>query len=281
MPYPNPIPPGTLVIPGGSGNFTATNAVNSPSFNPKNISGLTSWYDPSDTSTLILVGNLVTTLKDKSDNQNDLTQATVSAQPTLTANTFNSKPGITFTKSSSQFLASLNPSGIARQGSMFAIIKITSLPSNCVWFKYDNISQGNQVSGAFGMGYGSGNADVAGTQFISIDENLQWIQSGVTLSAGSGIFGISDAGITRTFTYNGVVTTVYSGQEMVPAKSGIAMGGTPYATARFSNDTFGEVLGYNRILNNVERQKIEGYLAWKWGLNNLLPTAHPYFSAAP
>jgi hypothetical protein len=29
------------------------------------------------------------------------------------------------------------------------------------------------------------------------------------------------------------------------------------------------------------REKIEGYLAWKWGLEGNLPIGHPYKSAAP
>jgi hypothetical protein len=31
----------------------------------------------------------------------------------------------------------------------------------------------------------------------------------------------------------------------------------------------------------ANRQKIEGYMAWKWGLQSALPTGHPYKSAAP
>jgi hypothetical protein len=31
----------------------------------------------------------------------------------------------------------------------------------------------------------------------------------------------------------------------------------------------------------TDRQKIEGYLAWKWGIQASLPAAHPYRNAAP
>jgi hypothetical protein len=37
-----------------------------------------------------------------------------------------------------------------------------------------------------------------------------------------------------------------------------------------------EVLVFNRILTDVERQTLEGYLAWKWGVTDYLPDAHPY-----
>ena len=39
---------------------------------------------------------------------------------------------------------------------------------------------------------------------------------------------------------------------------------------------FAEVLAFGRKLPIGERQKIEGYLAHKWGLNGKLPSNHPY-----
>ena len=40
-----------------------------------------------------------------------------------------------------------------------------------------------------------------------------------------------------------------------------------------------EVICYNSTLSTIDRQYIEGYLAWKWGIR--LPTEHPYYSIAP
>ena len=34
-------------------------------------------------------------------------------------------------------------------------------------------------------------------------------------------------------------------------------------------------------LSTDDRQRLEGYLAWKWGLQGSLPGGHPYESAAP
>lgn len=39
------------------------------------------------------------------------------------------------------------------------------------------------------------------------------------------------------------------------------------------------VVPYNSPIDT--RQKLEGYLAWKWGLAGLLPVGHPYKTAAP
>lgn len=42
-----------------------------------------------------------------------------------------------------------------------------------------------------------------------------------------------------------------------------------------------EVVILNRQLTTTERQKLEGYFAWKWGLVALLPSGHPYKNVAP
>jgi hypothetical protein len=43
----------------------------------------------------------------------------------------------------------------------------------------------------------------------------------------------------------------------------------------------GEVIYGNQTLDTATRQLLEGYLAWKWGLEANLPIGHPYKSAAP
>ena len=40
-----------------------------------------------------------------------------------------------------------------------------------------------------------------------------------------------------------------------------------------------EILIFNRALQNDERQQVEGYLAWKWGVVQNLPVTHPYYYA--
>jgi len=42
-----------------------------------------------------------------------------------------------------------------------------------------------------------------------------------------------------------------------------------------------EVIQYNTTLSTLQRQQVEGYLAWKWGLQANLPANHPYKSASP
>ena len=42
------------------------------------------------------------------------------------------------------------------------------------------------------------------------------------------------------------------------------------------NGFIGEVIGFNGALSTRQRQQVEGYLAYKWGLRSVLPTNHPY-----
>jgi hypothetical protein len=52
---------------------------------------------------------------------------------------------------------------------------------------------------------------------------------------------------------------------------------------RIGNDmwgsSLGEVIMYNNALSATDRKKVEGYLAWKWGID--LPSNHPFFAAPP
>jgi hypothetical protein len=42
-----------------------------------------------------------------------------------------------------------------------------------------------------------------------------------------------------------------------------------------------EVVLVNRMLTAKERQSMEGYLAWKWGMQLSLPVNHPSYLAPP
>jgi hypothetical protein len=42
-----------------------------------------------------------------------------------------------------------------------------------------------------------------------------------------------------------------------------------------------EIIAYNNSMTTVAQQYLEGYLAWKWGIQGNLPTGHPYKSFNP
>lgn len=55
----------------------------------------------------------------------------------------------------------------------------------------------------------------------------------------------------------------------------------PVGNEEMATGDIAEVLYFNVALDQSDRQKVEGYLAWKWGLEGDLPAGHPYKAAPP
>ena len=67
----------------------------------------------------------------------------------------------------------------------------------------------------------------------------------------------------------------------------LSLSGTLQLGRNYNSDIYcldgeiAEVIFTNAALSNTNRQLIEGYLAWKWGLQANLPNDHPYKSSPP
>lgn len=55
----------------------------------------------------------------------------------------------------------------------------------------------------------------------------------------------------------------------------------PYTTPSYMTGNMYEIISYNFLVSTFQRQQIEGYLAWKWGLVSQLPPSHTYAKFAP
>ena len=42
-----------------------------------------------------------------------------------------------------------------------------------------------------------------------------------------------------------------------------------------------ELIVFNTTVNLATQEAVEGYLAWKWGIQSSLSTTHPYYLAPP
>ena len=84
------------------------------------------------------------------------------------------------------------------------------------------------------------------------------------------------AGSAYTFNWNG--TSTYTGA----SSSGNNMTGLAINQSGENSDCdVAEIVLYTSVLTTLQIQIIEGYLAWKWGLQTNLPVGHPYKSSAP
>ena len=62
---------------------------------------------------------------------------------------------------------------------------------------------------------------------------------------------------------------------------GVTIGATDGGDSGNWDGTIGEVILLSSDASDLDRQKVEGYLAHKWGLEGSLPADHPYKNAAP
>ena len=62
---------------------------------------------------------------------------------------------------------------------------------------------------------------------------------------------------------------------------GVGAGLRRWFAEKWFNGKIGEIICIQTAVDSATRYKIEGYLAWKWGLVANLPAGHPYKSAPP
>ena len=139
-----------------------------------------------------------------------------------------------------------------------------------------NYIMGDSISGYFYSFRGDIEIVKSGTVGLAIAEGSvgnATILISASMSSG-GNTGIWVNGTSKTLTTN------------IPAQGFLSAGSS---TPRIGNtgevttqqyDMY-EMLQYDGEITTTQRQQIEGYLAWKWGLQSNLPAGHPFKTAAP
>ena len=232
---------------------------NLPFFGPKQVPGLALWLDASDATSVVLSPSTqnVTRWNDKSGNIYNAT-AFGTGSPTYSSNS------IIFT--GNQAFSTTLPSLMSNQ-SGFAIVKYSSAAKI-------NILSLTRTSGT------------AGIQQI-IENNLQRtttygnnpIVSGATLTQNTMLlYNHTFSASSNAFLYvNGSQTGQTTGPYSFSGTGTINIGGYDAGPGEGFIGSMNEILLFNVVLTTTQRQQIEGYLAWKWGLQANLPTTHPYF----
>jgi hypothetical protein len=83
------------------------------------------------------------------------------------------------------------------------------------------------------------------------------------------------------YTLNGTSRTTQTGTPAsgTPANYQFWLNGR--GGSSFDTSLVAELIHFNVNLTASQRQQVEGYLAWKWGLQSSLINTHPYYSAPP
>lgn len=246
------------------------------------------WLDANDPSTFTLgTNNKVVQWNDKSSFATHAVNSTDVSRPTLSAITEGIN-AVTF-KSTAFGSTGLLSNTVETKGSYRDLFIVTKYNRGTKWNVEDGISYITLFSGGVNLGTGSnGIVGSPNTSFCPLSTefwNASWIQDADYYLNGSLTpvvsSGTNDPRIALPTISNnaGIVNFRYTVGTLT--LSGYTISGLKGSIGNSWYGNIYEIVSYQTLLNKDERQKVEGYLAYKWGLQNLLPSAHPYKNTRP
>lgn len=245
-------------------------------FAPTSISGLALWLDASDTSTITTSGLNVTQWNDKSGNGRNFVQTVDANRPNINTG-INSKNTILFTQASLDRLV-LGSGLIDCVVSTIFILYKPATDTSYYFLGYDTGAGNYRISVSAASTLNIAYTGITALNFTLTnvsDNNSHFIM--VKLRGNNNFFYASfDGNDEISSSPLNLIKANY------PFNTLCAIYNTPAPTAATCfNGDIAEVIIYTTELSVSNKQKIEGYLAWKWGLTANLPAIHPYKNSAP
>ena len=236
------------------------------------------WFDASDLSTMSF-GTGASQWRDKSGFNRHLSQAGSTQQPALTLNAKNGLPALTF-DGSNDFMsnASVGAAGLD-------VVQIVSVFRMITGGANEDIPMGvgqTASSSAIRTFYRTPNGTTVG--FASWGNDVA--SSAYSYDIG-GNFHVFEVWNTQRATpnqirigRNGSITT-YSVGSLNLTANGFSVGSLSGASVGnyYSNIAVGEILVAYSEWSQHNRQLVEGYLGWKWGIT--LDASHPFANRPP
>ena len=239
------------VAPGAPTNVTATlGAIEGTAFDVNDLSPAL-WLDAADSSTIEDNGGKVSQWDDKSGNNNHLSQSNSSYQPQYNPTQLNGQGGVDFHQSKKLF-SSDTPT-------IKYVITVIEAQS-ATWTGYHAMLDGR--GGRIG-----GLRQINATGFHN--QPLAKWEDGVINT--DNIFNSIDNPHIIGYTPTSLASPIRTGLTVGNYDSGDGGG----------NATQYEIIALSSEPSPEEREKLEGYLAHKWGLTANLPEDHPYKATAP
>ena len=272
-------------------NDIATVFLKKSSLSPLDISGCCYWMDASDQSTIDLSSGKVSKWTDKSVNRYTMNQIDHNKRPTY--NEFlNGLPVLKFSSTDLTYLvgdSSANAFVIGtRCYSLFAVCKQSSSRGGYVFAKSKYGPGGGRLF--FGRDtslYCYVIHPDGGSLPLIADSNVNYRILELVINRVSGNDYVYQNGTQiGTYTYtpdrSTPITELYT---MLIGAYNNASGGEPVTGGAnlYLDGNIAEIVAVANTydMTTARRQWIEGYLAWKWGLQTLLSGTHPYYNNAP
>lgn len=256
-------------------------------FNPKSIAGLAMWLDASVSSSLTMNGSGVSEFRDLSGNGRHMEQDTAAQQPTL--GSINGRTALDFDGSETMFGNTAAQSVARNTGelTMFVVCQNGALSfvgnngvvfatfiANATFQSRATINQAYNAGGVFRFGGRRLDADSVVNAIATTAATSPFVVTGVFHYAASDLFGYVNGTLEAT-------ETSFQTDGLTSDTDGPVRLARSEQTSDYYLGQVGEVLVYRAVLSDAERQKVEGYLAWKWGVQSQLPYDHPYARSFP
>jgi len=245
-------------------------------WNPSMISTAL-WLDAADASTITESGGAVSQWDDKSGNGRNAIQLAAASQPNYSATGLNSLPAIDFDGTCDE-LALSTVAGLASVSQSLFIVA-----------KRDNAAGRTEIPFSVGnTQFGDGVVDIP-----RWTDNIMYSQVGRSGNRPTPFSVITDSPYINAIT-GGVIQKSYTngllmGTGTTQSQSDFAISNGGYVgsgravsnSLRFFDGKISEIVLVPSVATLDLRQRIEGYLAHKWGLTANLPADHPYKLVGP
>ena len=235
------------------------------SIRPSNYSGLALWLDAADRTTITFSsGSNVSAWNDKSGNGNNFSVASGAPRFNSTENAISFVS--TNSASNDTMISASSITFTTNVTSMFFVANIPTNPFNNFQYIW-NI--GNGTDYAWRTNFTTPPVMYPNQSPIGTDSTFYYIGTPV----------INTRNNTPTYPATGVfmIDGVYSGGSgTITTRTTLSSAANIGGGFRGLTGLIYEVLVFNTALTTTQRQEIEGYLAWKWGVHASLPTGHPY-----
>lgn len=234
-----------------------------PIFTPTALSGLEFWFDAADNSTITTSPSFVWSNKGLTSGSNITVFSGTPISGTVTQNGANL---VSLSNGTQLIFTGAFPTQVRTR---FIATKPTSSSETSLLFQNRAASSGNDYIGV-------------GTTLLEVAQGVSTNMQSATISSQSNVFNIYTFMNASTSGSNRLAIT---GSNLTLTTSVAASGYNTASATNYINHTnsqdLGEWISYNRELTTSEIAQVEGYLAWKWGLQNSLPTTHPYYKFRP
>lgn len=238
------------------------------------------WYDAMDAST-ITVATGISAWANKGSLGGSLAQATALNQPAYNLTGFNGKPAAVF-DGVNDGLVSTTTDDTWRNtgyGSLHMAMHPTDAAGTRALFGSSNATIGRLSIREFGGSY-----QIIGTR---LDTDTLGFSSGGPIVAETTSFSFRQRWATTAFTVRRNGTTAVNSARLTAGVTSDtpstvrALGTRTVGSGDHFQGPMGEVFTYAVDLSDDDMDRIDGYLAWRWGLEDKLPALHPYKAAAP